>query len=368
MKGKFGIDIARLVLLSAIACLVLSGCRGRKTEKVRGWYQTPEAAELRAVEPPKPADLSQESSWVELTPEYFQPYDPSEYKVAIGDNLEVSIYGHQDSAGQTIPVAPDGKLYYYFLPGIPAVGRSLVEIAQEIENGVRHLYANPEVSIIPKSISAAHYTILGKVEYPGTYGLSSSVDLRAAIADAGGVAAGGVRGSSIPIASLKYSFIMRDGERLPVDFGKLYTDDGEKQNIKVRPGDYIYIASAIRQRVYRMGAVRQPRPVIYKDGMTLMGVLADPSGVLSGWTPRAFLKQVVIVRGSLDDPKVQIVNVEDILAGKAHDVYLMPEDIVYVPPKRFKWLQTLVKTAVGVFIKSFGGNAGDHYAEEHWFN
>ena len=304
----------------------------------------------------------------ELPDSYFVPYDPSDYTVAVGDILEISIFGHPDTMMESIPVAPDGNIYYLFTDAIKAEGRSINEIAADIESQVHHLFSSPEVTIIPRKMSAARYIILGKVNNPGEFDLNSSVTLRQAIGEAGGLSIAAQEGFTIPAAALTRSFIVRDGKKLPIDFEKLLNTHDDDQNIYIRPGDYIYVASALSQQVYRMGAVRNQRPVVFKDGMTLVGLLAgvnDPSG---GIIPDAYTKEVLIVRGSLDRPEVSRVNFDKIIDGEANDVYLLPGDIVYVPPKRFLFLRAAVRLAIETFVRSFASRAGVYYAEDEWFN
>lgn len=331
-----------------------------------------------------------------LTDDDYKPYDPSEYTIEVGDLLEVSIFGHGELMSSDIPVAPDGHLYYYFLDGIPAAGRSPTDVAAQIEENIRHLFANPEVSIIPKDITTSTYVILGKVQQPGEYTIDSAVTLRQAIGSAGGLASGGYRGSSINVAALDHSFVMRGGKKLPIDFKKLLAEDDpdNSQDIYVRPGDYIYIASGLIHKVYKLGAVPENRAVTWTDDLTLLGLLTGYSGQDGGfhsavpstsaagyshyrstdygggigidlpYRQEAAIDRILVIRGALDKPNVMVVNLEDVFTAKANDIYLVPGDIVYVPEKKHKFTRHLIKRAILTFVSSFSGNAGAHFTEE----
>lgn len=300
----------------------------------------------------------------QMDDEFFRPFRPGQYRVSVGDVLEISIFGHRDTMNQSVPVAPDGKLYYFFIEGIPAEGRTVEEIEHDIESRLGNLFTTPDVSIIPRRVMSSKYTILGKVKGPGNYYIQSATTLRQAIGQAGGFAEGGYRGTSINIASLKKSFIIRDGKRLPIDFEELMKTEDADNDIYVRPGDYIYIASSLIEEVYRLGALKEPRPMPYEDGLTLVGLVTGQSGVGGGYLPEAHIQQVLVIRGALEDPQVTVVNLEAVLEGRENDVYLQSGDIVYVPYKPYRWLRQLIRVAIFSYARAFGGAAGFYYGEE----
>lgn len=301
----------------------------------------------------------------DLTEEYYRPFRPGGFKVSVGDILEISIFGHRDTLSRDTPVAPDGKIYYFFTDGVPAAGRTVQEIEDDLEARLGDLFAAPEVTIIPKRITSSKFTLLGKVKGPGTYYLKAATRLRQAIGMGGGFAEGGYRGTSINIASLRRSFIVRDGKKLPIDFEELMKTEDDEHDIYVRPGDYIYIASSLIEEVYRLGAVREQRPMPYQDGLTLVGLITGQSGEGGGYLGEAgYIQQTLVIRGSLEDPQVTVVDLEAVLEGRANDVYLIPGDIVYVPYKPYRWLRRLIRTAIFSYVRAFGGAAGFFYGEE----
>ncbi|MBB65417.1 MAG: hypothetical protein CMO81_10175 [Waddliaceae bacterium] len=344
-------------IFCVMLCFFMVGCHP-PSKKSAVLLNTPE----RKVEKPVAIEKKKELEVATELPEsYFLSYDPKEYLVSVGDVLEISIFGHPDTIVEQVPVAPDGFLYYMFSDGIYAEGHTLDELSDDIERRVRHLFSNPEVTVIPRRIASARYVVLGKVRAPGEYELFSSVTLRQAIAEAGGLESALVEGTSIQAASLSQSFIIRDGKRLPIDFEKVMNTGDNSHNIYIRPGDYIHIASALSQQVYRLGAVREQRPVPYKDGMTVIGLLSGSTDGSGGLIPDSAKGRVVILRGIKNNPTPIPVDVSAILAGTATDVYLMPGDVVYVPPKRFLFMRTLVRLAIETFVRAFGSSAGLYY-------
>lgn len=314
------------------------------------------------------------------------PFGPiiSEYRVAIGDALEISVFGDKDTLVDNVTVAPDGHIYYFFLNGIKAAGLTLSELRVELEKNLEEYFLSPMVTIIPRAMTSQTYTILGLVNSPGLYPLQQSVSLRQAVGAAGGIFTGdeffagiptnprGGVGNQRPLVGyggsghyvdLKKSYIARDGIKMNIDFERLMYSADNSQDIQVKPGDYIYIAPMDSRDIYVLGAAINPTILSYYDGMTLMGAVASVGGWIEG-PYGADMRRLLVIRGSLRCPKVMYVDVCCILNGCATDTYLEPGDIVYFTEKRFSFGRELVRLAVESFISAFFNTAGNFYADE----
>jgi polysaccharide export outer membrane protein len=301
-------------------------------------------------------------------PEYFIPHTTEDRKLQVGDEVEISVFGQRDTIAENVPVSPDGKLYYRFLPGIPAEGRSAGEVALEMESKLGHLFNNPEVSIIPTRFISNRFAIFGKVETGGVYPLDTPTTIRQAIAKAQGIALGKYHDSWIPIHNYKDSWLIRDGEKIPVNFEALMTKDDFSEDIYVRPGDTIYIASALGREIYLMGEVNQQQSQPFTAGLTLTQLISGLDAGAGGYKEAtADIKRVVILRDAMNEPKVFKVNLEAILKGKEHNVFLEAGDIVYVPEKSFLFTRTLVKAMFQTFVNTFAGEFASDINKKYLF-
>lgn len=302
----------------------------------------------------------------ELPALYYKPYDPTAYRLAVGDVVEISVFGFPETVAVT-PVAPDGKLYYLFMNGMPAAGRVPAEVAREMEASLNQMFNQPVVSIIPQKFSENRFLAIGKVVYPNVYPLESALTLRQAIARAGGLAQGIYRGTTIELASLRDSFLLRKGERIPVDFEALIHNNDASQDIYVRPGDILCIASGLGREVFLMGAVSEQKATGYVDGMTLVELISGQSERGGGYMSTARLSKVLIVRGALENPTTFDVNLDRILRGLDPDVFLMPGDLIYVPEKPYRFARDLTRAVILTFVRTFASEAGATMVDETIF-
>jgi protein involved in polysaccharide export with SLBB domain len=161
-------------------------------------------------------------------------------------------------------------------------------------------------------------------------------------------------GMSVELADLRHSFVIRQGKLLPVDFHRLYNEGDLSQNIYLQPDDFVYFPSATAGDVYVLGAVTQPQPVPYTENLTVAGAIASSFGTIKG----AYLHHVAVVRGSMAQPQITIVDYKAVLRGEAPDLPLQPRDIVYVPFSPYRYLQHYAEVILNSFVSASAINAG----------
>jgi polysaccharide export outer membrane protein len=160
---------------------------------------------------------------------------------------------------------------------------------------------------------------------------------------------------------LRHSFVQRGGQFLPVDFQKLLAEGDMSQNIYLQPDDFIYLPSTLFHEVFVLGNVRFPRTVPYTDRITLMSAIANANGP----APGAYLSHVAVVRGSLSQPKVAVVDYGDIISGKQPDIRLEPHDIVYVPFRPFNGLRAYAGVILSTFVNTVAANEGANFVSDN---
>lgn len=293
---------------------------------------------------------------------------PSEkpFTLGPGDRLEIEIAGDPASRAATL-IGPDGKIYYQVLPGIDVWGLTLAQAREALERALSDLYREvPRVTLTLREVGSKQVWLLGRLTAPGLYPLTGPTSLLEAIARAGGPAPtpvfatltlGGTAtfaGGSDEAADLRNAFVMRGGRLLPVDFQRLLRQGDMAQNIYLEPDDLVYLPSAISQEVYVLGAVSQPKAVSCTERTTLLAAIAGAGGTIKD----AHLSHVAVVRGGVGAPQMSVLNYQDIVRGRAPDVRLEPDDIVYVPLTPYHTLTRYLDLILTTFARTIGVNAG----------
>lgn len=263
-----------------------------------------------------------------------------EFRLGKGDLLTVSVYGEADLSVDSLPVRTDGKISFPLIGDVVAEGLLVEELRDEITRLLSVYLREPRVAVIVRQFASLKYTLAGEVAKPGVYPLTTEVWLTEAIAQAGGFAKGNFHATSIEIADLTHAYISRDGEYLPVDFVQLFRNADLRFNLLLAPGDYIYIPSGLTKEIYILGEVGRADIFAFNEGFTAVNAISQANG----FTPDADLSRIHIVRGSLTNPQLYILDLEAVLSGKQQDIVLKAGDIIYVPPSGLtEWNRVLSK-------------------------
>jgi polysaccharide biosynthesis/export protein len=260
------------------------------------------------------------------------------YILGPGDVIEIEIAEVGGTLARTF-VMPDGMVYYNLAGGVRAEGLTTAAFSKQLREVLKRDYTNPLVNVSLVEVRSRRYWILGRVFKPGLYPLRQPTTLLEAISQAGGLFTSQFSGTTEELADLSNSVVIRNGEILPVNFEKLVRSGDTSQNVYLHHNDYIYLPSSATSTVLLLGAVAAPQAVGYKDSLTLIDCIAQCKGPAKG----AYLKEVVIVRGTLDKPAASIVNLQAILTGKEANVLLQPGDIVWIPKRPLGLLEATVK-------------------------
>jgi len=341
--------IGFMPVLGFMLPLLSTGCK-----HVEGRY-----ASLKAPPIEKAAPLNTVTVSRKIEPEWLKP-SPDLFTLGPGDRLEIEILGDPTSRAITI-VAPDGKLYFNFLDGIDVWGATIAQAKASLENQLaNYVREKPQVSIILRGVESKRIWVLGRVQAPGVYAMAAPMTLLEAISMAGGTLTLSnyrdqeAAGISQELADLKHSFVVRQGKLLPVDFEHLLKQGDFSQNIYLQADDFVYLPAARAKEIYVLGAVTEPRAIVYSDGLTVAGAVASAYGTLKG----AYMHHVVVVRGSIAQPEVFVVDYKRVIRGESQDIALQPHDIVYVPFAPYRYLERYVEIALNTFASSAAINAG----------
>ena len=286
-----------------------------------------------------------------VRPEWLKP--PADFfRLGPGDVLDIETMGEPNARSQAM-VGPDGKIYYGLLPGTFVWGLTLSEAKDVLEKNLeKYVRVKPEIAIALKSLASQQVWLLGSVQSPGVYSLAAPLTLLEAISAAGGPVS--VPGTTEEATDLRNSFVLRRGQLLPVDFYRLLRQGDLTQNLYLQAEDFVYLRSSVAKNVYVMGAVAQPNAVPYSEKTSLLAAIAAAGGTVD----YAYISQVAIIRGSLTQPRIAVVDYKKIMKGQSVDVRLEPGDIVYVPFVPWQKLAIMAQSILREFVTTIALNEG----------
>ncbi len=159
-------------------------------------------------------------------------------------------------------------------------------------------------------------------------------------------------------ANLFLSYVVRKDHFVPVDLSKLLLKGDMSQNIVMKGGDKIYIASPTSSNVMMLGEVVQRGLVPVTSGsIPLREALAKAGGIpFTG--DRSFIQ---VIRGNILKPKIYTLHWKHIVRLPSKSLLLIPGDIVYVAATPItEWNRFISQlfpsfTAIDLFCRSMTG-------------
>jgi protein involved in polysaccharide export with SLBB domain len=254
-----------------------------------------------------------------------------------------------DTEQREVPVGPDGRISFLQARDITAAGLTIDELRTKLDESLSKFYQNPRTIITPAAYHSKKYIVLGAVANRGVYPFDRPLSVIEALARAGGVQTGVYGRDTIELADLGRSFLVRNGQRFPVDFERLFEQGDLAQNVPLEPDDYLYFAPASANEIYVLGQVMSPGVVAFLPRTSTMSVIA----AAGGFTPEAFRSRVLVVRGSVTHPQTFVVDASAILSAKQPDFKLQAKDIVYVSKSPWAKAEQLIDVALTAFVQSF---------------
>jgi len=267
----------------------------------------------------------------------------SDYILGPEDEIEIEVLNVPELK-QTVRVAADGKISVPLIGRVPASGLTPEQLRQELADqwGENYLQ-DPQVSIFVKEFKARPVSVIGAVEKPGLYYLKGPRNLIEVLSMAGGF---GKKGSSAAgrtvVITRKSGFQdlqtvegthVRGPDQIEIDLNRLLYTRDPGLNIEIKPLDTVAVSRA--DVVYVTGAVKKPGGIVLDDRPTVTVIQAI--SLAEGFGATAARGGARILRTRQDGSKIEIpVNLTRVMKGKAEDLTLAANDILYVPDSKKK--------------------------------
>jgi len=192
-------------------------------------WSEPPAGQSSGTGPDTLAKAAEKSSLI-VTPDYI---------IGPEDVLEITVWKNQDLS-KVVAVRPDGRISLPLIGEVTAVGKTPVQVTEDISAKLKEYKENPQVSIVLKEVNSYTIFVLGEVAKPGKYPLKSKTTLLQGISIAGGFTAMAARNKLVV-----FRFRVNGGgqERVKASYDDIVLRDGSLQNIELKPGDTVVVPS-----------------------------------------------------------------------------------------------------------------------------
>jgi polysaccharide export outer membrane protein len=241
-----------------------------------------------------------------------------------GDDLEITVYGAPDLSGHT-RVSADGNISMPLIGYVRIAGLSSSEAEGAIEAQLRQnsIVNNPQVAVYVKEYSSSGISVAGEVAKPGFYSALGPHRLFDVLQDAGGTtdkAADKVLISHRGQNDATTVSISKDPAKMAAS------------NVELEPGDTVVVPRA--GIVYILGEVNRPGGYVLNStgGITVLQVVA----VAGGPTHVASAGKTRMLRRGENGLQEQRIDLKKLLRGKAHDVAVRDQDILFIPSSAIK--------------------------------
>jgi len=159
-----------------------------------------------------------------------------EYRIGPGDVLNIEVW--KDAAlSRQVTVLPDGKISFPLIGELTAGDRTVAELKKEIESKISRFVPDSPLTVEVRQVNSLHVYVLGRVNAPGRFILTSNVTVLQALAIAGGPNAFANR-SKIRI------FREKGGKTTmspPFDYDEVTAGRNIETNVLLERGDVIHV-------------------------------------------------------------------------------------------------------------------------------
>lgn len=281
---------------------------------------------------------------------------PSSYVLGVGDQISILALDAPEVSDKPIFIDTDGYMALPLVGRLRVAGRTVRDLEDEIATRLRKYVKEPQVAVIVTAFGSQPVSLIGSVRSPGVHQLQGRKTLVEVLSLAGGLAPDA--GYSVRIARRK------EWGRLPlagttedptgqfsvaqVSIKDILEATNPAENIEIRPYDVISVPRG--EMIYVMGEVRRPGGFVLGDQekISILKVLSLAEGLQPLAAPQH--ARILRTRVGVSDKRMEIpVDLKGILTGKAMDVPLQADDILFVPtngPK--KAVIRAIETALGI--------------------
>ncbi len=195
---------------------------------------------------------------------------PIEYVIGPGDTVQVQLYGKENQQHELM-VNREGLLQFPGIGPIAVTGMRFDELKNDLQRRIKEQMPGVQIHVSLGELRSMRIFVLGDVNRPGAYTVSSLSTMTNAL-----FVSGGVR----PIGSLRNVQLKRRGKLIQqLDLYDLLLRGDTSADARMQPGDVIFVPP-VGDTVSVDGEVRRPAIYELKKERTIQQVLTMAGGML----------------------------------------------------------------------------------------
>ncbi|MDZ4299105.1 MAG: polysaccharide biosynthesis/export family protein [Moraxellaceae bacterium] len=335
-----------VMALSLSACVFAPGQYVSLPNPIFHGGNVPDDAPVQVIPLSAKVIALQEADKEEVTlPEALLSYQPSVYRIGVGDQILVTIWEHPqltnpggttqnlDSASRL--VREDGTMFYPYAGNVLAAGKTVEELRTEITSKLARVLSSPQVDV-----SLAR-TNSQRIAFSGAFVNKTPLNLTTvpvSLSEALGRAT--VESEKADFSNLT---LTRDGQVYVLDLDKLTQMGAPLADVFLKPGDSIHLPYNDQKKIYLMGELRAPKSLTYRTSSISLADAIGQGG--SALQTSAKSSAVYVIRNTSADPaivtqaSVYQLDLNDPLALVMSDRFqLKAGDVVYIgAPGIVRW-------------------------------
>jgi polysaccharide export outer membrane protein len=160
---------------------------------------------------------------------------PAGYVIGTDDVLTIVFWRDKEMSAEVV-VRPDGKISLPLVNDVVAAGLSPDQLRVQLDQAASKYVAEPNATVVVKTINSRNVYITGNVLKPGTYPIIGEMTVLQLIAVAGGLQ---------EYADSKKIVVMRKEEgkdrHFPFNYKDVIKQKNLQQNISLKPGDTVVV-------------------------------------------------------------------------------------------------------------------------------
>jgi len=242
------------------------------------------------------------------------PVFAADYVIGDGDVLNVSVWGVPELSGPAT-VRPDGKITLPAAGDVSASGLTPEHLAKNLTRVLGEFVKKPIVTVKVEKITNNKVYVAGSGVPSSVVQLEGRTTLFKCLCSL----------PSLENGDLRRAYLIRNEQKMKVDFHALLAEGDFSQDVELRPDDIVFIPSRELSKVYVLGAIKEPRFIFFRDGMKVLDAVLEAGG----FNEYAKGNSVVVHRKSGQRLKVRGA---DLIEGKdlAQNIFLQPGDLITI--------------------------------------